>query len=294
MAIENSTNSIFKARVNSSSTTNALSATTAPLDSTMAISTGDITVDNAAKSGQSLPGLFASLLSAYTPQSATSENSSTETVTDVVSSSDTLQTSLTLMENGNPLSDSALSLLQSELLSALHQSVFQSASGTGNTSNNVDSQNSGNASLAVTTEQPTEVSGVFDTLYTQAFGKDGLSLQDGFDALNIVNHLPIVSDLYEVTTASQTSPVSSLAGSLIYGGLGGLLYNAVDLSIEGMTGKNISNQMWSLGGSLISSVFTSQPETQSSTQPDLSTTSISDGMETSAAHAAYQFVQRAF
>ncbi|HAA98936.1 MAG TPA: hypothetical protein DCX94_14705, partial [Alteromonas macleodii] len=149
---------------------------------------------------------------------------------------------------------------------------------------------------------------LFDNLYSGAFGDDGLDLKDGFDALNIANHLPIVSDIYEATTSNHTAAAASLAGSFLYGGIGGLMYNAIDLTVENVTGQSISNNMWSMGQSLLASVFSNPsidskvsanisgaPQTQASdATASIQTDDITAGITNKAADAAYQFVQRGF
>ena len=153
---------------------------------------------------------------------------------------------------------------------------------------------SGTASSTITstsveaTSSETETTSMFDNMMTSAFGEDGLGLQDGFDALNIVNHLPVVSDIYEATTSSHIAAASSMAGSFLYGGLGGLLYNAVDLTVEGLTGKSISNNLWDAGKQIINGNATTESSGENSLMIDAA-----DG-ETSSTPASdvYEFVRR--
>lgn len=88
---------------------------------------------------------------------------------------------------------------------------------------------------------------IFDSLYIFVFGEDGLNLNDGFDIFNIVNYLFIVLDIYEVIIFSYVDVVVSLVGSFLYGGMVGMLYNVVDLVVEGMIGKSIFFNLWDVG-----------------------------------------------
>lgn len=289
MAIENATNNTVLSSVKPLAAASTFSSNRTSLEAVEATSTGNAAQARAASSGQTLPALLASLLSGTMSQSNTRENSPMQDA--VQSDADLLATPL--LKLGNGLSDSALSVMQSELLSALHKGVLQYSSQEGKASIE-DTSDSHQTDFAIASASQSETGSLFDNLYTQAFGLDGLNLQDGFDALNIVNHLPVISDLYEATTEKEASPVSSLAGSFIYGGVGGLMYNAVDLSIQGLTGESISTQIWSLGESIFSSVFAVPKDSQAPLPTQLTSNPMSEDIGTSATNAAYQFVQRSF
>ena len=86
------------------------------------------------------------------------------------------------------------------------------------------------------------------------------------------------------------------------------MYNAIDLTVENVTGQSISNNMWSMGQSLLASVFSNPsigskvsanisgaPQTQASdATASIQTDDITAGITNKAADAAYQFVQRGF
>ncbi|MGB0566272.1 MAG: hypothetical protein ACPGKV_06860 [Alteromonas macleodii] len=279
--------------------------------------------NEAATSGQSLPSLFASLLAienqpneadAIDSKISGEANLSTQSNTLTGTASD-VQGALSLLSGTSSvngvLSDDAIATMQGTLLNALQNNVFQSLVTNNETFNdtsvnattsvlgNVDSNTAANNQSNTT---PT----LFDNLYSGAFGDDGLDLKDGFDVLNIANHLPIVSDIYEATTSNHTAAAASLAGSFLYGGIGGLMYNAIDLTVENVTGQSISNNMWSMGQSLLASVF-SNPSIDSKVSANISgapqtlasdatasiqTDDITAGITNKAADAAYQFVQR--
>lgn len=73
-------------------------------------------------------------------------------------------------------------------------------------------------------------------MYFGVFGDDGFDFKDGFDVLNIVNYLFIVLDIYEVIMLNYMVVVVSLVGSFLYGGIGGLMYEVIDLIVENVIG----------------------------------------------------------
>ncbi|MCZ8530674.1 hypothetical protein [Alteromonas sp. PRIM-21] len=263
------------------------------VESTNSSTTSDI---EAAKSGESLPSIFSLLLE---QQSQTNEPVGTsDTVADISATSLAEDALSPLTTISNALSDDAIAAMQGTLLTALQNNIFQALSTNSDTTNTATSatSNLSNASINQSETSPT----LFDTLYTNAFGDDGLNLKDGFDVLNIANHLPVVSDIYEATTSSHTAAAASLAGSFLYGGIGGLMYNAVDLAVENVTGQSISNNLWSMGQAFVSSSFgkinadsASQVLNESVlTSTPIETNDIKAGIANKAADATYQFVQR--
>lgn len=264
------------------------------------------TPDNeAAKGGESLPSIFSLLLE---QQSQTNEPVGTsDTVADTSADNKEVISAASLAEDvlsplttmSNALSDDAIVAMQGTLLTALQNNIFQALSTNSDTTNTATTSATSdlsNANINQSEASPT----LFDTLYTNAFGDDGLNLKDGFDVLNIANHLPIVSDVYEATTSSHTAAAASLAGSFLYGGIGGLMYNAVDLAVENVTGQSISNNLWSMGQALVSSSF-SEINADSAAQvldesvfasTPIETNDIKAGIANKAADATYQFVQR--
>lgn len=80
-----------------------------------------------------------------------------------------------------------------------------------------------------------------------ARGKEGLSLWDenGFsfgdllDAVNPLQHLPIIGTLYRELTGDGIGAVSRLAGGVLFAGLPGLIGSAVNTAFEAVTGKDI-------------------------------------------------------
>ena len=245
------------------------------------------TAEDAATTSQSLPSMFAALLSnEEASNDETSETSSSQ------SSTSTSQFDTSLLSN--LVTDDAISLMQNQLLGALQNNVFAALTAAASTSStDIAAQSSSNTASSTTveaasTETDLPTTSMFDSMMTSAFGEDGLGLQDGFDALNIVNHLPVVSDIYEATTSSHIAAASSMAGSFLYGGLGGLLYNAVDLTVEGLTGKSISNNLWDAGKQIINGNAPTETTDENSLMVDEA-----DGETSStAASDVYEFVRR--
>tara|TARA_X000001388_G_scaffold42856_1_gene30092 strand:+ start:1185 stop:1991 length:807 start_codon:yes stop_codon:yes gene_type:complete len=246
-----------------------------PSTSVNATQTESTQTDEAANDSQGLPSMFAALLSQL-PTSSDEEGTST---------SDDAEPSLSTGLLSALSSDDAISTMQNSLLSALQNNVFSGLTSAAlATSNESDSSSTTDSTVEETAldENTSSAGAIFDNLYTSAFGEDGLSLNDGFDTLNIVNHLPIVSDIYEATTSSHIDAAASLAGSFLYGGMAGMLYNVADLTVEGMTGKSISSNLWDVGKQVFGS---------SSTEAEISGV-VAETELASTGNDAYQFVKR--
>lgn len=71
---------------------------------------------------------------------------------------------------------------------------------------------------------------------SEFFGKDGLTFGDVLDALNPLNHIPIVSDIYSNLTGEKASAGSRLAGGALFGGPIGLAVSIASLMFEEGTG----------------------------------------------------------
>ena len=249
-----------------------LSSTPSSDENTMASN-----AEEAANSSQMLPPLFASLLASQTNDADESDVDNATAL--LTNASNTLDTSLL----DGFASDEAISVMQNQLLGALQNNVFSAL-----TASALSSATTNDAETTVTStelESPIANPSIMDSMLTTVFGEDGIGLQDGFDTLNIVNHLPIVSDIYEQTTSTHIAAASSLAGSFIYGGVGGLAYNAVDLTVEGLTGKSISTNLWDYGKQLIGAGEDSESTSEVAHVDNQS-------IAPSAISSAYDFVRR--
>ena len=70
------------------------------------------------------------------------------------------------------------------------------------------------------------------------FGKDGLTFGDVLDAVNPLNHIPIVSDLFASTTGSAPSAASKLVGGALMGGPIGFIASLANVIFEQATGAS--------------------------------------------------------
>ncbi len=70
-------------------------------------------------------------------------------------------------------------------------------------------------------------------------GDDGLSFWDVLDVINPLQHIPVVNSIYRELTGDEIDPAMKLAGGGLFGGFLGLGLAAVDVAVDGMTGKDI-------------------------------------------------------
>lgn len=68
---------------------------------------------------------------------------------------------------------------------------------------------------------------------------DGFSFSDLLDAVNPLQHLPVVGALYRELTGDHIGTVSRLAGGALFAGIPGLIGSAVNAAFEVVTGKDI-------------------------------------------------------
>ncbi len=72
------------------------------------------------------------------------------------------------------------------------------------------------------------------------FGKDGLSFRDVLDAINPLNHIPIVSELMQSATGHEVSTASKLVGGALLGGPIGVVASLINAVFEQQTGKDVA------------------------------------------------------
>ncbi|MCE2509550.1 MAG: hypothetical protein J4G10_00985 [Alphaproteobacteria bacterium] len=69
--------------------------------------------------------------------------------------------------------------------------------------------------------------------------KDGFSFGDLLDAVNPLQHLPVVGSLYREWTGDHIGAAARLAGGVLFAGIPGLIGSAVNTAFEAVTGKDI-------------------------------------------------------
>lgn len=75
-----------------------------------------------------------------------------------------------------------------------------------------------------------------------------LSFETVVDAVNPLQHLPVVSTLYRSATGDGIGAAARLAGGLIFGGPLGLLAGAATVAFEAATGTSVEEQAKTMAG----------------------------------------------
>lgn len=75
------------------------------------------------------------------------------------------------------------------------------------------------------------------------FGPEGITFGSILDAINPLQHLPGISNLYRSLTGESISPGSRLLGGALFGGVFGFASAVVNAIIEGDTGKDIGGHV---------------------------------------------------
>lgn len=78
------------------------------------------------------------------------------------------------------------------------------------------------------------------------WGKDGLRFGDVLDAINPLQHIPVVSSIYRKMTGDELAPGARIAGGSIFGGPVGFVSGLINSAIEGATGKDVSDHVLAL------------------------------------------------
>lgn len=133
-------------------------------------------------------------------------------------------------------SQSSIETMQASVLSALQASLFSAQPTTSNATN---SEN------AITHVCEAEISNesIVSNLVQFSFGEDGIDIKDGFDIFNIMQHIPIVSSVYQEVSGQDISAISKLSGGYLYGGVFGLAFSALDLAIESYSGSSLNETL---------------------------------------------------
>lgn len=75
------------------------------------------------------------------------------------------------------------------------------------------------------------------------FGDGGFGFHDVLDAINPLQHIPIISTLYRAITGEKIDVAPRLIGGAIYGGFFGFLGEAVNAAVEDSTGHDIGENV---------------------------------------------------
>lgn len=136
-------------------------------------------------------------------------------------------------------SASSLDALQGAFLSSLQANLFSSkAKPADNSETNTNQVQAADTGQAVPADGENSL---IDTISEFSFGNNGLELTDAFDSVNILQHIPVVSGIYQQVTEQDMSAVAKLTGGFLYGGPLGLAVSAADLTLEGITGSSINS-----------------------------------------------------
>ncbi|MCC4833944.1 hypothetical protein LMH66_14970 [Shewanella sp. 10N.7] len=174
--------------------------------------------------------------SAVLDSSSTSEIFSVDSLQQQILAETGLGNSSILSLNMN---SSMITELQQGLLSSLQTSMLKTAVTNAVGENTLVSAkvSSEEVSSLISNATPEE-SNIGEDIYKFSFGEDGFDQKDVIDSVNILNHTPILSYIYQETTDTEISPASTLAGSLIYSDYVGAGSTAIKLIMDYFTETN--------------------------------------------------------
>lgn len=78
------------------------------------------------------------------------------------------------------------------------------------------------------------------------WGDDGLRFGDVLDALNPLQHIPIVSTVYRTLTGDEISPGARVAGGTLFGGPLGLISSLFNAAVDSATGRDMSEHLFAM------------------------------------------------
>lgn len=144
-------------------------------------------------------------------------------------------------------SDASIQKFQTAFLFSLQQSMFSAEQAASSSNANSEAGESGKEQANplfsrgnVQTQDDNTQGKEIGKLEAMSFGSNGLEASDGFDVVNILNHLPVVSEVYKNVSGHDVSAVSKLAGGFLYGGTTGLAFSALDLTTKSLFDNSIS------------------------------------------------------
>lgn len=93
------------------------------------------------------------------------------------------------------------------------------------------------------------------------FGGDGLTFRDVVDAVNPLNHIPIISDLFASATGHKASTASKLVGGTLLGGPIGFAASLATVIFENSTGRSPAQAVYAaVTGEETTQVASATPE----------------------------------
>jgi hypothetical protein len=97
----------------------------------------------------------------------------------------------------------------------------------------------------------------------------GFRFHDLIDAINPLQHLPIVSTIYRQITGDHPGNVAEIVGDTLFGGLVGLASGAVNVALKEATGKDVGDTVlgWFSGGDKKDDAPPSAPEAAPGVSP---------------------------
>lgn len=84
------------------------------------------------------------------------------------------------------------------------------------------------------------------SIWQRAFGDDGLNFSTLLDIINPLQHIPVVSTIYQKITGDVASPAANIIGGALFGGPIGFIVAAADSAIKGETGKDVGGHVLAL------------------------------------------------
>ncbi len=141
-------------------------------------------------------------------------------------------------------SESFINSMQSALLSTLQLSVFNIKPSSDDAVEVVsDIQPTIEGDFNNLEQTATEELSILTSINQYSFGDNGLDLDDGFDTLNILQHIPVLSSVYQENSGQEINAIAKLSGAYLYGGVAGLAFSVLDLAFEGYSGNNIGDTL---------------------------------------------------
>lgn len=101
-------------------------------------------------------------------------------------------------------------------------------------------------SLAASVGPTTTVTSTGPDLWHRLWGKDGFSFATVLDIVNPLQHIPVVSTVYQKLTGDVASPGANIVGGALFGGPVGLALATLDSSLKGETGKDMGGHVLAL------------------------------------------------